>query len=252
MPPSAHAIVNLPLRIAWAGRLRLQLSKLIQISVRNPMISTFRQTAVALAAGASLMLAAAQAQAVVVTTNLGAGTVIPFNIDGLYFNVVTGASGPAGASVPGWDFNPFFQNTTTPPAAWNFFSSAFSDVNRGMVGFVTTASNLTPGSSIGLASTFVTGLSSAGSAVVGINYYGFRFTNESTSAINYGYAMFSLSAVPPVLGSLRLLGYAYEDTGLSLTVTPIPEPSTALMMLGGLLAAGALRKRLVARDTATA
>jgi hypothetical protein len=38
---------------------------------------------------------------------------IPSNIDGIYLNLVTGVIGTSGASVPGWDVNPYGTSSLT-------------------------------------------------------------------------------------------------------------------------------------------
>ena len=57
-------------------------------------------------------------------------------------------------------------------------------------------------------------------------------------------------APPQAVDALRTLGWAYGNAGETLTVTAVPEPPPALLMVGGLLAAGAMRKSLQARRDA--
>lgn len=114
------------------------------------------------------------------------------------------------------------------------------------------ATPLAVGASVGAASTFASGVVNANSAASGINYFGIRFANEGTGITNYGYLAVQQTANPPIAGSVRVLGYAYENTGLAITVSAVPEPSTALMMLCGIAAAGALRLRKTASRNASA
>ena len=62
----------------------------------------------ALFAGATAAFLAAPAHAVVVVVTPATPISIPNNIDGVYLNVVTGASGASAAAAPGWDVNPYF------------------------------------------------------------------------------------------------------------------------------------------------
>ena len=37
--------------------------------------------------------------------------IVPNNADGVYLNLLTGATGTTGSSVPGWDINPYLANS---------------------------------------------------------------------------------------------------------------------------------------------
>lgn len=212
--------------------------KLGQRSVRLAVAAT--------AFGATLAMQSAHAAVVVV--NLTAAPVnIPFNIDGLYINVVSGATGSTGATTAGWDINAYFAGTGGATPSFNLFSTALS--GSSYVGSLANATPLTVGTTVGAASTFATvGVLGTGAAAAGIQYFGFRFLNgdAATGTTHYGYAAFNRT-LPVAANSVRLLGYAFESTPLtSIAVSPIPEPSSALLMLAGLAVAGGLmRKRLV-------
>lgn len=187
------------------------------------------------------VLAAQSAHAVVIAVDFSSNALstVPFSINGVYLNVVTGVASPT--NVAGYDINPYFSGSTSPPAIFRLFTSS---VGGGGVLGGATATPLTVGSVVGPAGTFASGVSNANAATPGTNYYGFRFLNEATAAINYGYIVVAQSANPPLAGSVKILGYAYENTGAAIGVAAVvPEPSTTLLMLGGLLAAGALRLR---------
>ena len=206
---------------------------------------SMRLAVAATAFGAALAMQSAHA-AVVVVDLTAAPVTVPFNIDGLYLNVVSGATGITGLGTPGWDFTPYFAGAGGATPALNLFSTAAA--GNAYVGSGTVASALTVGTTIGAASTFVTGVLGTGAATAGIQYFGFRFLNgdAATGTTHYGYAALSRT-LPVAANSVRLLGYAFESTPLTaITVSPIPEPSSALLMLAGLAVAGGLmRKRLV-------
>jgi hypothetical protein len=201
-------------------------------------------------------LAAQTAHAVVIAVDFSANALstVPFSTAGVYINVVTGAASASFAS--GYDINPYFSGTTSPPAGFRLFTSSTTlpapdGRSSGVLGGAT-ATVLSVGSVVGSAGTFASGVSNANAATPGTNYYGFRFINEGTATINYGYIIIAQAATVPAAGSVKVLGYAYENTGLAITVAAIPEPSTTFLMLGGLLAAGAFRWRQTAgrRDRA--
>lgn len=188
---------------------------------------------------ASAALTAQTAYASVITVDFSgnAFSTVPYNIDGFYLNVVTGATGTA--SFAGYDINPYFSGSGTAAALFRFLTPT----TGGTVGSGGIATALAAGATIGPASTFASGVINANQAVSGINYFGFKFINEGTGATNYGYLTVQQLANPPIAGSVKVLAYAYENTGLAITIPAVPEPSTALMMLGGALAAGAWRLR---------
>lgn len=215
--------------------------KLAQRSVRLAVAAT--------AFGAALATQSAHA-AVVVADFTAAPISVPFNIDGLYINVVSGTINTTAAAVPGWDINPYFAGTGvggTP--AFNLFSTTAA--GSVYVGSGFNATPLTVGTSVGAASTFASvGVLGTGPAAAGIQYFGFSFLNgtAATGTTHFGYAAFSRTT-PVVAGSVRLLGYAFESTPLtSITVSPIPEPSSALLMLAGLAVAGGLMRKRLAKQ----
>ncbi len=199
----------------------------------------FTRTAVALATGAGLMLAASHAHAVIVysgTVNL----TIPATTNGLYLNVVTGATNlpgsTGGATVPGWDINPWSSS------GLGFFSPSSMVGGSYVLSSASTTANLAPGASIGGSSTFGTGSSFNTSQWLlnsSNNLFGFRFTDENTGSLHYGWGRISLSST--IAGSRALVEYAYESTpGLAIQAGVVPEPSTFAMLglgVAGLLAA---------------
>jgi hypothetical protein len=201
----------------------------------------------ALFAGAAAVFAVAPAaHADIVYTNLLATPLaIPSTIDGIYLNVVTGVSGSSGSVVTGWDLNPYNNN-----AGLTFYGAASPS------GILATGTPGTGAESVALS--FGALISSAGQYNQfqtrgtdfqggGTNYLGFRFLNESTGAINYGWALISSTATNGFPAAI--LGYAYENSGLSITAgqtAVVPEPSTFAMFslaIAGAAGLSAWRRR---------
>jgi PEP-CTERM motif len=196
-------------------------------------------------AGAALAAQTAYAAVVTVDFTSNPFSTVPYNIDGFYINLVTGATATAGFA--GYDINPYFSGSGGAGALFRFLTPA----TGGTVGS-TVATPLAVGATVGPASTFASGVVNANSATPGISYFGLRFANEGTGVTNYGYLAVEQLANPPVAGSVRVLAYAYDDAGLALTVSAVPEPSAALLMLGGIAAFGAMRLRKTARENGAA
>ena len=208
------------------------------------MISGLRKSAVALAAGAGLFLAASQAQAVPVFSG-PVNLAIPASTNGLYLNVLDGTNNlpgsTVGGTVPGWDINLWGSTFLS------FFTLTAMAANHGYVGVGGAVARLTLGTSIGAASTFIGGTSTPLASTWNLNssdnYVGFRFLNEGNGQVHYGYMQIALGA--NTFTGRSLVGYAYESVpGASITV--VPEPSTYAMMglgLAGLLFAVRRRKQ---------
>lgn len=176
------------------------------------------------AAAAALCAAGAANAAVVAWENCN--LVIPNNIDGLYINVQTQATGSSGGSVAGWDINPYSATGLT----W------FNAPGTGMMRYpgVTTGSagNLALGTVIGATGSFGSGTVSVGSApgnwqLNATNIFGFRFT-AADGGTKYGYGTFQIGS--SISGADRKITNLYfEDSGASITVVPAPG---ALALLG--------------------
>ncbi len=183
-------------------------------------------------------IAMAPAQAVVVSFTTPVP--VPNTFDGVYLNFVTGASGTTGASAPGWDFNPYSSGT-----ALSFFWSATPQQASGVASTTTGPyTALTVGSTVSSASTFAQVTAAAATAAfqnTGIDYLGFRFYNESTASLNYGYLAYQSTGSNGFPGTI--LGWSYETSGAGITVAAIPEPSTYAMFALGVLALGAMKLR---------
>ncbi len=218
-----------------------------------------RLTAYTALTGAALAATAAtapDARAAVVYS--GAVSInIPTTTAGIYLNVVTGVSNAAPASAPGWDLNPWGSGSLF--LYGNTGANATSGVVDNFTGgsSATLVDNLPFGTPIN--STFTFG--SFGAETTGLtaftlnsqaNYVGFRFLNEATSQVDYGWAQLSLSST--YNGQPRsIIGYAYENTGAPILAGVVPEPTTtATLGLGALTLGAAGVRRWRRRNQANA
>lgn len=185
-------------------------------------------------AGAAFTAQTAYADVVSVDFTGSPFSTVPFNIDGFYLNVVTGAIGTSGSGVTGWDLNPYYSGSTGVNPLFNFFNPTGGGTVAG--------GPLAAGATVDAMSTFSTGVVASTQPAAGTYFFGFRFLNESSGATNYGYVTVEqLQTAPLAAGSIRVLGYAYENTGAAITV--VPEPETYLMMLAGLGLVGFVARR---------
>lgn len=198
------------------------------------MLPAFRLRA-SLASTAFLALMAAPVHAALVVYS---GPPIPIqpNIDGLYLNVVTGAS--ANGTVAGWDVNIYNNGTNL---------SFWAPTGGGYVGAGTDVSVLPLGTTIGGGSSFLStpnigGGYQAPDFLGTSGYFGFRFVNESGGTTHYGWAQLSASAGNGF--PAEILAYAFESTpGAELQAGVVPEPGTYAMMLAGLAGVAGLIAR---------
>ena len=118
--------------------------------------------------------------------------IVPNNIDGLYINVETLATGSAGSAVAGWDINPYSATSLT----W------FNAVGTGMLRYpgVTTGSagNLPIGTIVGSTGSYGSGAVTVGAAagnwqLNSLNRFGFRFV-AADGLTHYGWGTFSIGA----------------------------------------------------------
>ena len=187
------------------------------------------------AALAGTAAAVTTADATIITFNTP--IVVPATFAGVYINFGNGVNAPTPAGAPGWDFNPYLATTQL-----QFFWGTATQ--GGGVAATTTGPylGLALGTVVGPASTFSTSLTgTTGSPFVttGTNILGFRFFNEATGVVDYGYLSFSTTA--PGGFPATVLSWSYDDTGAAITV--VPEPATAALLSIGALVLGALGLR---------
>jgi hypothetical protein len=167
-----------------------------------------------LAAASVAAVAAGTASAAVQYTAVN--LTVPNNIDGLYINVETLATGSAGSVVAGWDINPYSATSLT----W------FNATGTGMLRYpgVTTGSagNLAVGTIVDGSGSYGSGAVTVGSAagnwqLNAQNRFGFRFV-ASDGQTHYGWGTFQIGA--SISGADRkIVELAWETIpGLAITV----------------------------------
>ena len=180
------------------------------------------------------------ANAAIITWNINAA--IPANIDGLYIKIDTQQTASTGGALAGWDINPygstslnFFASGSAPnPVSTYVRTQASGGPSSLAVGTVISASSLFANSTTAVISS--TGIPANGWALNSVNYFGFRFHNNSTNAINYGYGAMQVGATAT---ARTLLFIEYGNAGESVTVVPAPG---ALALLGVAGLAGRRRR----------
>lgn len=136
--------------------------------------------------------------------------VVPNNLDGIYFNVVTGVAGSTSGSVTGWDINIYSSSdgkfTLWGPTAQTWLSPS---------GVIAGPYPLPGGTSISSPDTnfYRPGASLDAGPQLNVNsdenLLGFRFLNESGGATHYGWARFRIGSTP---ATRSIIGYAWNST----------------------------------------
>jgi len=167
-----------------------------------------------------------------------ANLVIPANIDGLYINVETRATGVAGSAVTGWDLNPYNTGSIT------WFNATGTGMLRTPGATAGSAGNLALNTVVGSGGSYGSGAVVFGSApgnwvLNASNYFGFQFT-AADGATHYGWGRMDVGATADIR-TLAVLGYE-SVAGTSINVGAVPAPGAmALLGLAGL--AGRRRRR---------
>ena len=180
----------------------------------------FKTPLAAVTAAAALSLASSTALAAVVCNNTGFA--VPQNSDGIYVNLVTGATGTSGGGVAGFDINLYGATRLTA------YPGADVSDNNALVGTVVTGTandlylvmaNAEP---IGPSATFTSesaGMTNWNAGVTG-GFLGIRFDNEATGAINYGWLQ--MTTTSPNGYPATVTAYCYENTGLPINAGTTP------------------------------
>lgn len=150
---------------------------------------------------------------------------IPQDGEGVYINLVTGESAGSEGAVPGFDFDPYAQQTSEPPLQLRFYWGSASNGGAGVASSADTYAVLAEGDTIDAASTFTrmgaSGDTSAWRSGIDSGYLGVRFTNEATTILSYGWIRLSTTA--PLGFPATVIDWCYEDSGAGMTITPIPS-----------------------------
>lgn len=204
-------------------------------SLREALVSR----SILLSSGAAASLLSSATMAAIVTSPV-ANLPLPETLAGVYINVVTGATGTSAAAVAGWDLNPY--NTATGLGIY-WAPQGTAPVRNAGVGDTATGplTALAPGASVGPSSTFTSAIQAASSfRPTGDRFLGFRFFNEATGAINYGYAR--ITTTSPNGYPATIVSIVYENAGTPITIpggaTPpqfayAPATGTTVAATGG-------------------
>jgi hypothetical protein len=183
---------------------------------------------------------ASNAQAAIVTFTTPIS--VPQTTAGVYINLLTGATGTSGGAVTGWDFNPYLASGGTQLGF--YWNQSPANTSGGVV-VGSTYQNLVQGTVVGPASTFgtaITGTTGSPYLTTGTNTLGFRFFNETTSAINFGYLTMTTTAGTPGGFPATVVDWTFQNDGTAITVAPIPEPATVLTVSALVAGACGLRR----------
>lgn len=189
---------------------------------RSAVLTNSIRRIVGLSAGA-LVLTVASTSSMAAIVCSSAAVPVPANIDGVYLNLVTGATGTAGSGVAGWDINLY----QTGASALYFFWPTTPASSFGGASTATVYDALSSGATIGPAQTYIVNSGSGGAAPF-VNwqttqtgkYLGVRFFNESTSAINYAWLQLNTGASGGFPATINQ--FCYDNTGAAITAGTTP------------------------------
>lgn len=173
--------------------------------------------------------------------------------DGVYLNVVTGQTwdDEDEAIAGGYDINPWISSSFG--GTLSFFSLWAQAEFEDQHGYIRSngqnflVDNLDLDDVVGPADTSYGngGAETSGGYAFQFNannLIGFRFLNESTGMVNYGWARIAVGATfnDP---SRRIVDFAYENSGGSIMVGAVPEPSSLTLLAVGSLALTVRRRK---------
>ncbi len=157
---------------------------------------------------------------------------VPNSIDGIYINFLNGNTGSSGATVPGWDFNPynngsgmaFFAPLTSPPG----ITLTQGVLSTGTPGTSAVARVLQTGDLV--SSTPALGFYNAGITMAtefrsnGVRFLGLRFYNESNDTMNYGWAELESGAGSGADAGFpaTVSRFCFDDSGQPIMVGTLP------------------------------
>ncbi len=177
-------------------------------------------------AAAAALCAAGAANAAVVYSGV-LNMTIPANIDGVYMNVMTGASGSAGSAVAGWDVNPYGATYLS------FYAASGTGYMRHPSATTTAKTNIAEGTAIGGSAYFY----GSSAAIVGTldgqwslnstGLVGFKFKGED-ALTHYGWMRIAIGAS---LADRTLVDLGYESVAGEAIFAGAPAPG-ALALLG--------------------
>ncbi len=181
-------------------------------------------------AGTAAAIPTAQADIITYDTPVS----VPQTFQGVYINLATGEVFPSPG--PGWDFNPYSSGGTfaiywAPPSAAGVATDPGSS----------TYADLGIGSVIGPSSPFTTEAlgTDPNFLTAGTHVLGFRFLNEGTGVVDYGYAFVQTGAGTGF--PLTIQSWSFENNGGPIMV--VPEPTTTALLSAVALALGAIGVR---------
>jgi hypothetical protein len=184
---------------------------------------------------------------------------VPQNdIEGLYVNMVTGATGGTAAATTGYDLN-FYQNVYdvyglgvlvyTYVGAFNTATGgAYATAADGSVDKLATGATINGALTYDSSALLVTAVNYYGTnygpygawATGGTGYVGVQFLNEATGANNFGWVQLNIN---PTTLATTIVDWAYENTGASLQAGIVPEPTGVSLLAAGAVGMAAWRRR---------
>jgi hypothetical protein len=193
-------------------------ARIARMKLHRTLLSTALTSAALLAAA----LPATAAEVCFTSQNLD----IPATTEGLYINFLNGVNAPTESGAPGFDFDPYAAASTTPTGQLRFYWGSASTGNAGVASSGDSYAVLPVGTRVGPSSVFsragFTGDTTAWTVGVTNGYLGFRFRNETSSRINYGWALISTTA--PLGFPMTVHSWCFDDTGAIIQTGGVPVP----------------------------